>query len=169
MHMAQLWGNLPARAQTMTPGYQGIVNKDIPGVEQLDGAVKLRVIAVTFEGQEGPARKQTPMRVLDVQMQADAKRELPFPYDGLAVCVVLSGDVVVNGPTRATQSQLAVLAQEGAGTTRKATVASHLLVLSGEPIKAPIVGYGPFVMNSREEIIQAIEEFNARRLGQLPV
>jgi redox-sensitive bicupin YhaK (pirin superfamily) len=83
--------------------------------------------------------------------------------------VVLSGDVVVNGPTRATPSQRGVFVQEGAGDTRKVMVASRLLVLSGEPIKEPIVGYGPFVMNCREEIIQAIEEFNARRLGQLPV
>jgi redox-sensitive bicupin YhaK (pirin superfamily) len=72
MHMAQLWVNLPARAQMMTPGYQGLVNKDIPCVEQLNGAVKVRIIAGPFEGQEGPARKQTPMRALDVQILADA-------------------------------------------------------------------------------------------------
>lgn len=168
MHMAQLWVNLPARAKMMPPGYQGIVNADIPLVAEQDGAVKVRVIAGTYAGHTGPARTQTPMWVLDVQLLEGAEMQVPFPSAWSAACVVLRGAAVINDTTQAAPAQLVVFAQEGAGATVKAVSNCRLLLLSGEPIAEPIVGYGPFVMNSRQEIIQAMEDFNAGRFGQLP-
>lgn len=167
MHMAQLWVNLPARCKMMPPAYQAITKGDIPVVTLADGAGSIRLIAGTYQGQQGPARTQTPMWVWDMQLSAGASFDWPVPAGWSAALVVMEGKIAVNGGATAEPAQLTVLEQEGAGAVVHAHQSSHVLVLAGQPIDEPIVGYGPFVMNTREEIIKAFQDFNEGRFGSV--
>jgi quercetin 2,3-dioxygenase len=168
MHMAQLWVNLPKRAKMMAPGYQGINSQQIPTVNVADGLGQLRVIAGEFSGSKGPAQTQTPMWVFDLKLQAGATLTLPFPEGWSAAVVVMEGKLTINDSEAAGKAQLVVFSQSGADGTLTAESDCSVLVLAGEPILEPIVGYGPFVMNTREEIIEAVNDFNSGKFGTVP-
>lgn len=163
--MVQLWVNLPAKDKMATPGYQSILGADIPTADLPDGAGKVRVIAGEFRGAKGPARTFTPVNVWDIRLARDASIELDLPEGHTAAIVVLTGHVTVGGTQAAGEAEVVLLDKDGAGTTVDAEGDSMLLVLTGEPIDEPIVGYGPFVMNSEAEIRQAIEDFNKGEFG----
>ena len=162
--MVQLWVNLPASAKTTAAHYQAITAADIPTAPIEGGSV--RVIAGTFGDTTGPATTYTPMNVLDVRLAAGSTGNFPQPEGWTTMVVVLAGTVMVNGSIlRATE--YAALSRDGAGLQIEANGDAKLLILAGEPIDEPIVGYGPFVMNSQAEIIQSIHDFNAGKYGQL--
>jgi quercetin 2,3-dioxygenase len=161
--VAQLWVNLPARAKMTPPGYQTLLKTDIPDVE-LTGAGTLRVIAGDYRGHKGPARTYTPMNVWDLHLDAGANGELAIPGSHNLVLPVLKGSKV-NGTETVNADEVALF-DRGDGMLRlHADGAAVLLVLTGEPLNEPIVGYGPFVMNSREEIHQAYADFQRGRFG----
>ena len=168
--MVQLWVNLPIKDKMTTPGYQGIVDADIPVVTLPDGAGRLRVIAGELDGRRGPAHTFTPMNVWDVRLAPGATVELPQPAGWTTSVVVLSGDVTING-TAAGPAQLVRLSREGGGVGLVASAGNageaKLLLLAGEPIDEPVVGYGPFVMNSEREIVEAINDFNSGRFDRM--
>ncbi len=170
--MVQLWVNLPAKDKMTPPGYQAIVDNDIPAVALRDDASneagQVRVIAGSFNGTQGPAQTFTPMNVWDVRVQAGRTVSLPI-QDGWPVqLIVQEGTVQVNGDTVLRAAQMASLSADGADLQVEANGDAKLLLLSGEPIDEPVVGYGPFVMNSRAQIEQAIHDFNAGKFGQMP-
>ena len=164
--MVQLWVNLPARDKGEPAGYQAITNADIPVVDLPDGAGTARVIAGEYGGARGPARTFTPVNVWDVGLAADAELTLDLPEGHTSMVVVLTGHVTVGGTQAAGEAQMVLLSRDGSDVAIHADGASRLLVLTGEPIEEPIVGYGPFVMNSQAEIRQAIEDFNSGRFTQ---
>ncbi|APV48407.1 quercetin 2,3-dioxygenase [Betaproteobacteria bacterium GR16-43] len=166
MEMAQLWVNLPARDKMTKPGYQAIVAKDIPSVDLPGGAGRVRVIAGEYAGNRGPAHTHTPMNVWDVRLGKDAKAELELPEGHTLAIVVLRGTLLVNGEV-VRESHLAMLDRSGTTLTLEAISDATFLLLGGEPIDEPIVGYGPFVMNSTAEIQQAIDDFNNGRFGKM--
>ena len=168
LEMVQLWVNLPASAKSAPPGYQAIVGGQIPTVELADRAGSVRIIAGEFEGRRGPARTFTPMNVWDLRLNDGGVARLPVPSGWTAAVVVLYGTVLVNGSELVRGEQLVVLDRAGADVLVEANTEAVLLLLSGEPIDEPIVGYGPFVMNSESEIAQAIADFNAGRFGAIP-
>jgi redox-sensitive bicupin YhaK (pirin superfamily) len=165
--MVQLWVNLPAKDKMAAPGYQSITSADIPVVELPDGAGKVRVIAGAFDGAKGPARTFTPVNAWDVRLNRDADLALDLPEGHTAMLVVLTGHVTVGGSQPAGEAEMVLLGRDGAGIDVHADGDATVLVLTGEPIDEPIVGYGPFVMNSRTEIEQAIDDFNSGRFGQM--
>ena len=168
LEMVQLWVNLPARDKMTVPGYQAILARDIPAVALPGGAGTVRVIAGDYEGHAGPARTFTPMQVWDLRMNRDAVTELPLRDGWNSALVVLHGTVLVNDSTIAREAQLVLLNPAGSGVTIEANNDAVMLLLSGEPIDEPIVGQGPFVMNSQEEITQAIADFNEGRFAPMP-
>lgn len=168
MEMVQLWVNLPAKDKMAAPGYQTLLDKDIPSVELDGGAGRVRVIAGEFKGQRGPARTFTPIDVWDVRLNKDGVAHFNVPDGRTLAVVVLRGTVSLNGAEIAREGQLAHFERAGSEFTIEANNESTVLVLSGEPISEPIVGYGPFVMNTKAEIVQAIEDFNGGRFGRLP-
>lgn len=168
LEMAQLWVNLPAEAKTTPPRYQAITNASIPAVDLADQAGSLRVIAGEFEGHEGPANTFTPLDVWDVRLKAGATVSLPLREGWVSALAVLRGTLLVNGEKIARESQLVALERAGSGVTIEANRDTIVLVLAGAPIDEPLVGYGPFVMNSEAEIKQAIDDFNTGRFGQIP-
>ena len=166
-HMVQLWVNLPKKDKMAAAGYQGITDAQIPAVPLANDAGQLRVIAGNFEGFEGPANTFSPMNVWDVRLGAGKTVELPQPDGWTAHVVVLAGTVMVNGETLLREKQMATLSVEGNNVVIEANGDAKLLLLAGEPIDEPVVGYGPFVMNSQQEIIQAIADFNGGKFGRM--
>ena len=166
LEMVQLWVNLPAKDKMTAPGYQAIISDDIPVVTLPDDAGTARVIAGELDGRTGPARTFTPMSIWDLRLNAQGVTRLALPDGWNTALVVLKGTVLVNGEEIARDSQLVVLDAKGDSVTLEANNDATVLLLSGEPIDEPIIGYGPFVMNTREEIHQAIDDFNQGRFGK---
>jgi len=164
--MVQLWVNLPAKDKMTPGGYQGIVSADIPVVDLPEGAGKGRVIAGELLGARGPARTFTPINAWDLRLTRDADLTLDLPEGHTAMLVVLTGHVTVNGGQEAGEAEVVLLSREGHDVSIHADGEAMLLVLTGEPIDEPIVGYGPFVMNTQAEIEQAIADFNSGRFAQ---
>ena len=173
MEMVQLWVNLPAKHKMAAPGYQTLLDAQIPVVDLPDGAGRVRVIAGRFGGGErhaegrGPARTFTPIDLWDIRLaQGRSARFGATPGHTLAL-VVLRGTVLVNGETVAREGQLLHFDREGTQVEIEANNDATLLWLAGEPIDEPIVGHGPFVMNTEDEIRQAFEDFQAGRFGRV--
>ncbi|WP_137889090.1 pirin family protein [Pseudomonas sp. 2FE] len=167
LEMVQLWVNLPAKDKLAEPGYQTLLDQDIPLVKLPDAAGSLRLIAGEYAGHKGPARTFTPMDVWDIRLHAGKSVALNLPEGRTAALIVLRGSVLVNGTQVAREAQMVLLDRAGAELELEANNEAMVLLLDGEPIDEPIVGYGPFVMNSREEIEQAIEDFNNGSLGRM--
>ena len=166
--MVQLWVNLPAKDKMTAPGYQAILDADIPMVELGKATGHLRVITGDFRGTRGPARTFTPVNVWDLRLKGGASLALDLPDGHTSAIVVLSGQLTIGGSQAASEAEMVLLSREGTDTTIDASVDSIALVITGEPIDEAVVGYGPFVMNSRQEIQTAIADFNAGRFGRMP-
>ena len=162
--MAQLWVNLPAEHKMTEPAYQGITADQI-GVHELPGG-RVRVIAGEYRGTKGPARTFTPINLLDADVNAGGEVAFEFPAAWNTGVLVMSGRVTINGRD-AQADDFVVFAHEGESILVKATEDARLLVLNGEPIDEPIANYGPFVMNTPQEIEQAIQDFRAGKFGHL--
>jgi redox-sensitive bicupin YhaK (pirin superfamily) len=163
--MVQLWVNLPAKDKMAAPGYQAIASADIPVVDLGDGAGQARIIAGEHAGTKGPARTFTPVNLWDVRLDADATVTLPMPEGHNAMIAVLAGHVTIAGQGVG-EAEIARLSDEGTSVSVHADGEAILLVLTGEPIDEPVVGYGPFVMNSEAEIRQAVDDYNNGRFLQ---
>ena len=167
LRMAQLWVNLPARHKMGSPGYQAIFAKDIPAAPLPDAAGTVRVIAGDYAGYKGPARTFSPMHVWDLRLADAGTCEVTLPDSWNAALVVLQGTVRVNGGESIREAQMVVFDAAGDSITIAADGGALALLLSGAPIDEPVVGYGPFVMNSEAEINQAIKDFNGGRFGEI--
>jgi redox-sensitive bicupin YhaK (pirin superfamily) len=167
LEMVQLWVNLPARDKMAAPGYQTLLAGDIPTVALPDGAGSLRVIAGEHAGQRGPAKTFTPIQTWDMRLVKDGKARLDVPDGHTVLVVVLQGTVQVNDEVIARDAQVVVLDRQEREFSIEANNDARVLVLAGEPIDEPVVGYGPFVMNTAEEIRQAIADYNSGRFGSI--
>ncbi|QNO27303.1 pirin family protein [Sphingopyxis sp. OPL5] len=163
--MIQLWVNLPAKDKMAPSGYQGITNADIPVVELAGGAGMARVIAGDFGDAKGPAKTFTPINVWDLRLTRDADMTLSLPEGHTAMLVVLGGHLTVEGNQDVGEAEMLMLSREGSEVHLRANGDTTILVLTGEPIDEPIVGYGPFVMNTEAEIRQAIDDVNSGRFA----
>jgi redox-sensitive bicupin YhaK (pirin superfamily) len=163
--MVQLWVNLPHKNKMAAPRYQGIKDADIPRVD-LGEKGWVRVIAGDFEGHRGPAQTFTPINLWDLRLRAGAKQVFRVPKGHSTTVFVLSGEVRI-GEDVVTEAEIAVLEKDGEEFTLSAAKDSKILVMGGEPIAEPIVGYGPFVMTSPEEIHQAFQDFEAGKMGRM--
>ena len=166
LHAIQLWVNLPRASKMSAPGYQTILNGDIPAVD-LDGRGTLRVIAGSFLGRKGPAHTFTPVQLYDVQLKAGGRAVVTVPEGDNSSIFVLQGRASVNGSREAGEAELIVLERTGSQILIDAQADSRLLVMSGTPIDESIARYGPFVMNTREELVQAARDYQAGKMGHL--
>lgn len=167
LEMAQLWVNLPARDKMSAPRYQNILDGDIPSVALPDGAGKVRVIAGEYDGHRGPALTFTPMNVWDVRLAQGHTTKFKLSEGHTLALIVLRGKVRVNGTQDASDAQMVLFDRAGTEVAIDASSDATILLLSGEPIDEPVVGYGPFVMNTEAEIVQAIEDFNTGKFGTM--
>jgi redox-sensitive bicupin YhaK (pirin superfamily) len=166
LEMAQLWVNLPAKHKMSPPRYQTLLAAEIPTVTLPESAGTARIIAGVFHETPGAANTMTPVILWDIKIRKGSQTQLPIPEGFNSAIFVRSGSVIV-GQTSAAARQLAILEQEGTGAIVKADEDSELLIVGGEPIDEPVVAYGPFVMNTQEEIKQAIADVRAGKMGRL--
>ena len=165
--MVQLWVNLPAKYKMSKPKYQAITKEQIPSVK-LGAESYARVIAGELNGARGPAETFTAVNVFDVRAKAGEQFEIALPAGQNAAVVLLKGKVTLNDETRMESDALiAVLDPDGERVSIEAKEDSTLLVLSGEPINEPVASYGPFVMNTREELAQAVDDYRKGKMGRL--
>lgn len=167
LEMVQLWVNLPAKHKMSQPRYQNILSTQIPRIALPADAGSLRVIAGNFAGQQGPAATFSELNVWDVQLQAGKQTTLSVPEHHSAAIAVLRGAITVNNSREAKDAELVLLESSGTELCIAAAAESALLVLSGTPIAEPIVGYGPFVMNTPHEIETAMSDFRIGKFGRL--
>lgn len=167
LEMMQLWVNLPARDKMAPPRYQDLRDSEIPEVALPNQSGSVRVIAGNYSGSRGPALTFTPMNVWDLQLNAAGRADFSLPEGHNLAVVVMHGTVQINDAETLRDSELAILDRTGQGLSLLATSNARVLLLSGEPIDEPVVGYGPFVMNSKEQIDQAINDFNSGRFGRI--
>lgn len=167
LEMVQLWVNLPAKDKLAPAGYQNLLDRDIPSVALPDGAGRVRVIAGEFDGHRGPAHTFTPIDVWDVRLNQGRSTQLTLLEGRTLALIVLHGAVMVNGSQVAREAQMVLLDRAGTEVAIEADADATLLLLGGEPIDEPVVGHGPFVMNTEAEIRQAIVDFNSGRFGQI--
>ena len=168
LEMTQLWVNLPAKDKDAAPGYQPLLDRDIPTVTLPDAAGTLRVIAGDYKGSLGPARTFTPINIWDLRLREGGAISLALPEGHTAGLAVLSGAVLVNDSEIAREAQFVLLDRTGGDVRLEANNDVSMLVLSGEPIDEPVVMQGPFVMNTTGEIEQAIIDFQSGRFGGIP-
>ena len=167
LEMAQLWVNLPAKDKMATPGYQAIFNAQIPRVTLPDNAGSVRVIAGEYSQHTGPAQTFSPINVWDIQLGSSKTTTLTQPEGWTTLLIVLKGTVRVNDAEAVRDGHVAEFSRSGDTLTLEAKHDATLLLLSGEPLNEPVVGHGPFVMNSEQEIITAINDFNSGHFGNL--
>ena len=165
--MVQLWVNLPKTQKMSRPQYQAITKDKIPVID-LPGGGHARVIAGELLGRIGPARTFTPVGLFDVILKPGERFELPLLEGHNAAVVLRKGEVTLNGSDLLHgEAQIAPLTTEGDGVLLEAKTDTQLLILSGEPIEEPVASYGPFVMNTEEELRQAVTDYRAGRMGHL--
>jgi quercetin 2,3-dioxygenase len=169
LQMVQLWVNLPAKHKMTAPGYQPILSQSIPKIELSNSRGSIRVIAGEHEGHTGPAKTFTPMNVFDIRLKKGEELVLPVADGWNTSVVVLRGALEGAGDSGviAKDAKMLMFSQDGQDIKVTALEDTVALLLSGEPIEEPIVGHGPFVMNTRQEIDQAISDFNRGAFGSI--
>ena len=168
--MVQLWVNLPAKDKMTPARYQAIDNSDIPVVNFADDAGQIRVIAGTFHDVKGPASTFSSINVWDGQLKAEKSEHIHVPMSHTVLVVILEGEMLINGTQKVQDSSIVLFEQnDDPAVLLEAIQDTKFLVLTGEPLNEPIQGYGPFVMNTKEEIVEAFNDFNNGKFGTIPV
>lgn len=165
--MVQLWVNLPAKDKMAPPRYQAITSDQIPVNTLPDAAGTLRVIAGEYAGAKGPAMTFTPIHVWDMRLSGGKTTSHVLPKGFTTLIVVLNGKIAVNDTETISEAEVSIFDREGDIISLTALEDTVALLLCGEPINEPIVGHGPFVMNTTQQIYQAIEDYQKGRLGRL--
>ncbi|MBD1917364.1 MULTISPECIES: pirin family protein [Cyanophyceae] len=165
--MVQLWVNLPAKDKMSTPRYQGITADRIPTVELPDGRGSLRVIAGEFQGAKGPAQTFTPIHLWDLRLAEGKQISLDLPEGYTTILVVLKGAIGIGGSEPIAEAEIGICNPAGTTLTLDSQQDTTALLLCGQPIDEPIVGHGPFVMNTSAEIYQAVTDYQSGKMGAL--
>ena len=174
-HGFQLWVNLPAAQKWAAPRYQDIRASEVSLLSSPDGGALIRVIAGDVAGHAGPGSTYSPMTLVHATLSPGARLSLPWRHDYNALVYVMNGDGTIgSGGVRIGMGQLAVLGPGDAISVMAARLQGSrsptldVLVLGGRPIHEPVAWLGPFVMNTREEVLQAVADYQAGRLGSIP-
>lgn len=166
VQMAQIWVNLPAKYKMSSPKYQTLKHNDFNRFTSPDKKTEVEVIAGNYNGVLGIATTFTPMEMYNVYLKNGSDMEFSFPQNYNTGLLVIEGNVVVNGKVVSTD-HFVLFANDGSGIQVKSNEDAVVLVLSGEPILEPIVSYGPFVMNTKQEILDAYDDLNNGKFGFL--
>lgn len=165
--MVQLWVNLPAKDKMSAPKYQALVHADIPKVELENNGGIIEVISGDYNGVKGGASTFTPLHLMNAKLNKGGVVTFDFPAHYNTALLIIAGNVTVNDTFKAATDKMVLFYNDGDKFTVKADDDAIVLVLSGEPIDEPIASYGPFVMNTMEEIKEAFEDFNSGKFGNL--
>ncbi|MBL7793533.1 MAG: pirin family protein [Saprospiraceae bacterium] len=165
MEGIQLWINLPKSHKMTQPDYQDIKSEQIPAWTSPDGLASLRVVAGQYRDIKGPARTFTPILALQVSLKEGGEIDIDLPADHNAFFYILDGNVQLNNNFSYSDATLIHLRNDGEGILLKGLAASRILVLSGQPIDEPVAQYGPFVMNTQTELLEAMRDYQMGKMG----
>lgn len=163
--MVQLWVNLPQKNKMNKPRYQGLPKASIPEIELPQGSGKLRLIAGEYNNQKGPAQTFSPINMWDMRLKAGSHLNLKVPAGHTALLFILNGKIKTADDHLLKNAEMGVFERDGDQLIFNVIEDSKVLFLGGQPLNEPIVGYGPFVMNTQQEIQQAFIDFQAGRMG----
>lgn len=166
MQMVQLWVNLPAKDKMTEPKYQAITRDQIVKFDLPDSSGKVEIIAGLFQNNKGPASSFTPVNLWNLHLNEKSENSFEIPKLHNCALLVLEGEIVVDG-NNIIENQMVIMNNNGDSIKIKANQKSIILLISGEPIDEPIEAYGPFLMNNKKQIVEAIEDFNAGKFGEL--
>lgn len=165
--MVQLWVNLPAKDKMSRPKYQAISNQEMGIVELENNGGSVEVIAGEYRNVKGPASTFTPISMLNAKLNQHGKAEFNFPANSNTALLVVEGEIEVNGSATIPLDHFVLFEKEGEQFTVKGLKKSTVLILSGQPINEPIAAHGPFVMNTRQELVEAFQDFQNGKFGFL--
>jgi redox-sensitive bicupin YhaK (pirin superfamily) len=165
--MVQLWVNLPAAHKMSKPGYQAITDTQMQRYKIDEAGSEVKVISGEYMGVKGAAKTFTPVHLYNATLKADVSATFDLPATYNTALLVIEGAVMVNGTHKVPANNLGLFANNGETFTVEATTDAVVLILSGEPINEPIAAHGPFVMNTREEIMEAFHDYNVGKFGYL--
>lgn len=165
--MAQLWVNLPAKYKMSAPKYQGITHSQIHKYPLEDGKGVIEIIAGSYKNVTGAASTFSPVNMFNARLDEGGKAAFNFPAIYNTALLVVAGEINVNGTQTVAENHFALFENDGEHFSIEATKKAIVLILSGEPLNEPIAAQGPFVMNTREEIAQAIRDYNLGKFGYL--
>jgi len=165
----QLWLNLPAEKKMMQANYQHVKNEEIPIVENKDKTIELKVVAGVQEGKKGLIKTQTEVNVFTVKTKVNGAMDITIPISHQSLIYLLDGEVMVNDEVTLKKgaTQMITFNQEGEALKVEAKKESTILVLSGQPINEEVAQYGPYVMNTQTEIMEAMRDFQQGKMGYL--
>ena len=164
--MVQLWVNLPAKDKMSPPKYQAIKNSEMKKVDLGENGF-VELIAGDYQNEKGPASTFSPVNLMNAKLKKGGKADFSFPALFNTAALVIEGNILVNGEEKVPTDNFVLFKNEGEDFTIESTEDAVVLIISGEPLNEPIFPHGPFVMNTREEIIQAFEDFNTGKFGYL--
>ena len=164
--MVQLWVNLPAKNKMTKPRYQSLDKKDFPIVRLQDGTTKLKIIAGNYGGLSSPTETFTKINIYEVEGHQNSEVKLNFDDGTNTLILQLAGSSII-GDQHLDKGYLGIFSRSGVSINLKTTEDSKILILNGEPIEEPLEAYGPFVMNTREELKVAFRDFQEGKMGSL--
>lgn len=164
--MVQLWVNLPAKYKMSAPKYQAIENAEMTRIDLGENGF-IELIAGNYDGAEGPASTFSTVHLMNAKLKKGGKAGFNFPANFNTAALVIEGSITVNGSEKVAVDHLVLFENEGENFTIEAAEDSIVLIISGEPLNEPIYPHGPFVMNTREEIVQAFDDYNQGKFGYL--
>jgi redox-sensitive bicupin YhaK (pirin superfamily) len=165
--MVQLWVNLPAKYKMSKPKYQAIANQEMGIVELENMGGIVEIIAGEYKGIKGPANTFTPISMLNVKLNSNGEAEFNFPAHFNTALLVVEGEILVNEDAVVPVNHFVLMENKGEEFKIKSLQNSTVLLLSGEPINEPIAAHGPFVMNTRDELVKAFQDFQNGMFGYL--
>jgi hypothetical protein len=165
--MVQLWVNLPAKDKMSRPKYQAISNQEMGIVELENNGGIIEIIAGEYRNVKGPASTFTPIYMLNAKLTEQGEAEFNFPANSNTALLVVEGEIEVNESATIPLDHFALFENEGEKFTVKGLKKSTVLILSGQPINEPIAAHGPFVMNTRQELVEAFQDFQNGKFGYL--
>jgi redox-sensitive bicupin YhaK (pirin superfamily) len=165
--MVQLWVNLPSKDKMSRPKYQAISNQEMGIVELENNGGSVEIIAGEYRNVKGPASTFTPISMLNVKLTEQGEAEFNFPANSNTALLVVEGEIEVNGFATIPLDHFVLFENEGEQFTVKGLKKSTVLILSGQPINEPIAAHGPFVMNTRQELVEAFQDFQNGKFGFL--
>lgn len=165
--MVQLWVNLPAKDKMSTPKYQAIAKSQMAKVVLPNNAGEVEIIAGDYQGANGPASTFSPVHLYNVRLKKGAKTELAFPANYTTAMLMIEGDAKVNDSAQVPQDHFLMFSDDGESFSIEALTDTVILIMSGEPLNEPIAAHGPFVMNTKEELVEAFQDFNMGKFGYL--
>lgn len=165
MEGIQLWVNLEKEHKMVQPKYQDIKSENIPVIKEMDGAVLFKVVAGSFKGQTGPASTYSPILAVNAELKTGASSFVPIPKDFNAMVYILSGTITLESGFAYEKETLLHFQKEGEGIQISAKADARLLILAGKPIDEPIAQWGPYVMNSQTEILEAMRDYQMGKMG----